>query len=83
MIDHNTSYEINARAFRMMTGYVAPGKDSIGSTQDERWGAWNEWLRSNKEILYSIFTALDDYTVLNDGPDKEPCHAELGLDKPK
>ena len=55
-IDPITRYEIVAKVFRKMTGYIAPGKDlslaaSSGSSYEEVVAAWAAWLGQYGEVV--------------------------------
>lgn len=68
----NTRYEIKARAFNLMTGHMAPGKDSpaaAGPTDyDERELAWLRWLDTNRHCIESMFQAFEEITEDDPGP---------------
>ena len=71
------SYEIQAFAFRVMTGYVAPGKDvspmAYEEPYEERCAAWDEW--RNKHA-HCILAMLHGFEALIDRDD-EPTGAML------
>ena len=71
------SYEIQAFAFRVMTGYVAPGKDvspmAYEAPYEERCAAWDEW--RNKHA-HCILAMLHGFEALIDRDD-EPTGAML------
>lgn len=55
-------YEIQAVAFRIMTGHMAPGKDasfeSYPAPWDERHDAWKEWIATNGECIQSMLRGI-------------------------
>lgn len=57
-------YEVEAKAFHIMTGQMAPGKDSpaaCGPTDfDGRMKAFLEWRENNHEILMAMRQAFED-----------------------
>lgn len=71
------SYEIQAFAFRMMTGYMAPGKDSSPladeAPYEERCAAWDEW---RNKYAHCILAMLHGFEALIDRDD-EPTGALL------
>ena len=71
------SYEIQAFAFRVMTGYMAPGKDvsplACEAPYEERCAAWDEW--RNKHA-HCILAMLHGFEALIDRDD-EPTRALL------
>lgn len=71
------SYEIQAFAFRVMTGYMAPGKDvsplACEAPYEERCAAWDEW--RNKHA-HCILAMLHGFEALIDRDD-EPTGALL------
>ena len=63
IMDYNIQFEILAEAFRLMTGYMAPGKDTAAAAgaapieeRIQRWGAWNV---NNQEIISAMLRAVD------------------------
>lgn len=61
-MDANTSFEIKAEAFRIMTGYMAPGKSQSPHCyhqEDERWEAWKNWLAKYGECAVAMLTAFE------------------------
>lgn len=71
------SYEIQAFAFRVMTGYVAPGKDASPladeAPYEERCAAFDEW---RNEHAPCILAMLHGFEALIDRDD-EPTRALL------
>ena len=65
-MDANTKYEIEAYAFNVMTGHVAPGKDSPaaagGTDYAEREQAWKRWKDTHRECIHAMITAFDYMT---------------------
>ena len=55
-------YEIKAEAFRISTGYTAPGKDvaalAHGAPFHERAAAWDKWDADNGAIVNAMFLAF-------------------------
>ena len=54
-------YEILARVFERMTGYMAPGKDSrcCGHSIEERSIAWQNWLDANERFVSATLDAVE------------------------
>lgn len=56
-------YEIMARAFRAMTGHMAPGKDQSalagGSSYEERTAAWDAWIAQHGEAVRQTIRAAE------------------------
>ena len=71
------SFEIQAFAFRVMTGYMAPGKDSSPladeAPYEERCAAWDEW---RNKYAHCILAMLHGFEALIDRDD-EPTGALL------
>ncbi len=65
MMDSYISYEIKAEAFRIMTGYMAPGKDAASASYPapiaEREAAWTKWLTENSECIKAMLSAADNF----------------------
>lgn len=60
----NLSFEIQAEAFRIMTGYMAPGKSvspmaNDGTSHQERWDAWRKWSIEYADVLTAMLRAMD------------------------
>lgn len=55
------SYEVKAEAFRIMTGMVAPGKDSVlaQESMSARFEAFENWLENNSQIINAMILAVD------------------------
>jgi len=57
-------YEIKARAFQIMTGEMAPGKDvpscCYSMSFDERSEMWDKWLKENSECINAMMRAFND-----------------------
>lgn len=55
-------YELKAEAFKIMTGYLAPGKDAAmiggGVPYEERVAAWEKWIAVNGATARAFITAL-------------------------
>lgn len=66
-------YEIQAEAFRRMTGHLAPGKDApaaAGSLDfDERTAIYARWAEIHGECVYAMLDAVD--CVLRTSEDDE------------
>lgn len=58
----NTQFEIEAYAFKLMTGHMAPGKDSpaaAGPTDDEeREREWVKWKDENRKCINAMMSAF-------------------------
>lgn len=55
-------YEIQAEAFRRMTGHLAPGKDApLGAygDMDERTKIYLRWAEIHGEAVYAVLDAVD------------------------
>lgn len=65
------SYEIQAFAFRVMTGHMAPGKDasplSYPAPYEERIAAWDEW---RKEHAPCVLAMLHGFEAVIDRDDE-------------
>lgn len=64
-------YEIQAEAFRRMTGHLAPGKDAAAGTYDEaanRTEIYARWAELHGECVYAVLDAVD--YVLRTGDDE-------------
>ena len=63
-------YEIQSFAFRVMTGYVAPGKDpspmADEAPYEERCAAWDEW---RNKYAHCILAMLYGFEALIDRDD--------------
>ncbi len=56
------TFEIMARAFRIMTGHTAPGKDVWGSMEaprEEREHHYRMWLKQNETVIGAMLTATE------------------------
>lgn len=66
-------YEIQAEAFRIMTGHMAPGKDasmhSYPAPYEERMAAWVEWSALNIDLVHAMLTATE--RIINRDEDYE------------
>lgn len=62
-MDNYDKYEIKAKAFRLMTGYTAPGKDppsgSYPPPYEERQKAWEKWLNDNRQCINAMLQAFE------------------------
>lgn len=60
--DSNARYEIEAHAFNLMTGHMAPGKDSpatAGPTDyEEREREWITWKKTNRICIDAMMAAF-------------------------
>jgi len=67
------AYEFIAEAFRIDTGYMAPGKDpgimSGDATFEERFEAWEEWNKCNYSIIRAF--TLSASRILAEESDNE------------
>ena len=74
------SYEIQAFAFRMMTGYMAPGKDSSPladeAPYEERCAAWDEWRNEHAPCILAMLHGFEALIDRDDGTIAE-CEALL------
>lgn len=55
-------YEIQAEAFRRMTGHLAPGKDAADGSYDEtanRREIYARWDEIHGECVYAVLDAVD------------------------
>ena len=55
-------YEIQAEAFRRMTGHLAPGKDAAAGSYDEvanRTEIYARWAEIHGECVYAVLDAVD------------------------
>ena len=72
------SYEIQAFAFRVMTGYMAPGKDSSPladeAPYEERCAAWDEW---RNKYAHCILAMLHGFEALIDRDDEQEVVTSL------
>ena len=55
-------YEIQAEAFRIMTGHMAPGKDpspaSYPAPFEERSAIWDEWIQKHGDVVKAMLVAM-------------------------
>jgi len=62
-IDTNTLFEIEAEAFNIMTGHMAPGKDVSASAQsipyEARLAIWEMWVKQHSEIIFAMKKAFE------------------------
>jgi hypothetical protein len=68
-------YEIQAEAFRRMTGHLAPGKDAAAGSYDEaanRTEIYARWAEIHGECVYAVLDAVD--CVLRTAEDDENEH---------
>lgn len=60
----NERFEIKARAFQLMTGMMAPGKDcpAAGGPINEavRDETWHEWREFHAKIIAAMITAFEE-----------------------
>ena len=61
---YSLKYELEARAFALTTGLMAPGKDTpiaAGTTDiEERERQWHLWRKTNDRLLTALFRAMDE-----------------------
>ena len=66
------SYEIQAFAFRVMTGYVAPGKDpspmADEASYEERCAAWDEWRNKYAPCILAMLHGFEALIDRDDEP---------------
>jgi hypothetical protein len=66
-------YEIQAEAFRRMTGHMAPGKDVAAAAgpadREERMAIYARWSETHGECVYAVMDAVD--CVLRTSEDDE------------
>lgn len=65
-------YEIQAEAFRRMTGHLAPGKDAAAGSYDEaanRTEIYARWAEIHGECVYAVLDSVD--CVLGTSEDDE------------
>jgi len=59
----NMRYELKAECFRIMTGHIAPGKDSPAAYPSEpyetRRAEWKAWWTANSEVVMAMLAAFD------------------------
>lgn len=64
-MDANTEFEIKAEAFRIMTGYMAPGKDAPmyayagREDEEERHRQWGAWCMTYSGIIRAMLRAVE------------------------
>ena len=56
-------YEVQAEAFRIMTGMMAPGKSESphaysGHSEDERYDAWRQWQKAHSKVICAMLEAF-------------------------
>jgi hypothetical protein len=66
------SYEIQAFAFRVMTGHMAPGKDasplSYPAPYEERSAAWDEWRKEHAPCILAMLHGFEAVIDRDDEP---------------
>ncbi len=66
------SYEIQAFAFRVMTGYTAPGKDvsplAYQAPYEERFAAWDEWRNKHAHCILAMLHGFEALIDRDDEP---------------
>lgn len=66
------SYEIQAFAFRVMTGYMAPGKDVSPLAREvpyeERCAAWDEWRNKHAHCILAMLHGFETLIDRDDEP---------------
>ncbi len=66
------SYEIQAFAFRVMTGHMAPGKDasplSYSAPYEERSAAWDEWRAEHGKCILAMLYGFEAVIDRDDEP---------------
>ena len=74
------SYEIQAFAFRVMTGYMAPGKDvsplAYEAPYVARCAAWDEWRNKHAHCILAMLHGFEALIDRDDGTIAE-CEALL------
>ena len=74
------SYEIQAFAFRVMTGYMAPGKDASPLADETpyegRCAAWDEWRNEHAPCILAMLHGFEASIDRDDGTIAE-CEALL------
>ena len=74
-INEIEQYEILARAFRKMTGMMAPGKDvppeAYGEPLERRQEAWRYWNHTHGRVISALLEAVSH--VMADDEDLERC----------
>lgn len=62
-LDSIEKFEIQAEAFRIMTGHMAPGKDaspySYPAPYEEREARYTDWADANGECVRAMLLALE------------------------
>ena len=65
------TYEIQSFAFRVMTGYVAPGKDpspmADEAPYEERCAAWDEWRNKYAHCILAMLYGFEALIDRDDG----------------
>lgn len=54
-------FEVEAEAFRIMTGYLAPGKSQspeANTPSELREQAWNDWVGKHRPVLVAYAVAI-------------------------
>lgn len=73
------SYEIQAFAFRVMTGHMAPGKDasplSYPAPYEERSAAWDEWRKEHSHCILAMLHGFEAVIDRDDEPAAPPAAA--------
>ena len=63
----NTEFEIKAKAFEIMTGELAPGKDTPAcgyagcETHSETLSKWKQWNTDHREIISALLKATEPF----------------------
>lgn len=75
-MNSNLAFEIRARAFQLMTGKLAPGKDEPAAVnwedRGDRLAAWMTWLEKYDPCIEAMLNAVDDITGDEEDPDPTP-----------
>lgn len=55
-------FEIQAKAFHILTGFMHPGKDTsplCGASYEERKEAWDAWIKAHAAVVIAMITAVE------------------------
>ena len=70
MFDSIVRYEIKARAFQIMTGKMAPGKDVPAAMARNDGGGrqklWEEWCEEHGTLVFAVITAAEEILETNE-----------------
>jgi hypothetical protein len=63
-LDNITRFEVQAEAFRVMTGHMAPGKDipaaGYGEPYEERAAIFDRWMEIHGECVRAMIRAFEN-----------------------